>query len=206
MTIRVGLAPLVWALGLLAGCGSGGSEQGAGKVGADTAEMKQKLESLSAEVRALEQRVHELSRQNSSLEKMLATAEQDLRSRLKEMVQQEWGGPARAFAQRPLRAPVLPRPYLGFDGETNSPEAAAKLGVAANAGAGLLVGEVTEEAPADVAGLQKGDLVRSLDGKPVKSRDDLVQVYGELKPGQECELSILRGEKQIKLTVKVGAR
>ena len=205
MKVCVLAVPLFCALGLLAGCG-GGSDQGSGKAGADAAGMSQKLDALGAEVHSLEQRVEELSKQNSSLEKMLAMAEQDLRSRLKEMVQQEWGGPARAFAQRPLRAPVLPRPYLGFDGETNSPGAAVRLGVAANPAAGVIVNQVVDDAPADVAGLQKGDIVQTVGGKVVKSRDDLVQVFGEMKPGQDCEIGILRGEKAIQLTAKVGAR
>jgi len=206
MKSRVVIAPLVCALGLLAGCtkGNGNVEDRLGKLEAENAELQQKLTSLSADFRALEQRTDSMDVQNRTLEKMLALAEQDLRSRLLEMVQQEVGAGGRGFGQRLIRPAVLPKPYLGFDAETNSPETAKKLGLPV--ATGIVVGEVTEGAPADVAGLRKGDVLESIDEKPVKTRDELAQFFTELKPGQDCQFGVLRGEERMKLKAKVGAR
>jgi len=211
MKTHVAIFPLLCALGLLAGCSKdrGSSEERFAKLEAENAEMRQKLKSLGEDVRSLERRADEVEMQNRTLEKMLAVAEEDLRSRLKEMVQQEvgaGGGRGGPFAQRGVRPAVLPRPYLGFDGETNSPEAAQKLGLAVKTEPGVLVSEVIEGAPADLGGLRKADLLQSINGNPVKSREDLIAAFGDMKPGQECQLSVLRGEEQVKLSVKVGAR
>jgi len=209
MKIGVMILPVLGLLGLLAGCSksNGSAEESSGKSPTATAEIKelrQQVESLSETARALERRVDELDLRNAYLEKMLATAEQDLRSRLSEMVQQEMGAGGRGMGQRFIRPAALPRPYLGFDGETNSPETAKKLGLPVTTG--LLVGEVTPGAPADLGGLRKGDLLHSVNDKSVETRDALIQVVSELKPGQEVRLGVSRGEEQLKLKVAVGAR
>ena len=207
MKIWILMGALLGALGLLAGCtkGKGSVDERVGKLEAENAELKQKVASLSTEFRTIEQRTDQMDVQNRTLEKMLALAEQDLRSRLLEMVQQEMGAGGRAFGGPRLARPAaLPKPYLGFDAETHTAETAQKLGVPAVAG--IVVSEVAEGAPADVAGLRKGDILQTLDEKPVKTREELAQIFTDLKPGQECKLGVLRGDERMKLNVKVGAR
>ena len=205
MKIRVAIAPAVLALGLLAGCSGddGGSAGSLEELAAENAAIKAKLETLGTSLRVLENRVHELDRDNRTLEKMLSLAEQDLRSRLLEMVQQETGG-GRRFAQRVFQAPAEPKPYLGFNAETNSAEKAKELELAIETG--VVVTAVTEGAPAHIAGVHKGDVLQSVDDTPVATRDALVALFGQLKPGQECEFALLRGKESVKLKVKVGAR
>ena len=206
MKMRAAMAPWVLALGLLAGCssddrGSGGRYE---ELAADNAEIKKKLDAFGESLRTLESRVHELDRENRALERMLSLAEQDLRSRLLEMVQQEMAGGGRRFAQRAFLPPAEPRPYLGLDAETNSAETAKKLGLPVETG--VVVTKVTQGAPADVGGVQEGDVLQSIDETPVATRDALVELFGQIKPGQECRLHVLRGKKRMELKVKVGAR
>jgi len=62
---------------------------------------------------------------------------------------------------------------------------------------GACVEEITEESPAEKAGLKAGDIVTAFDGKPVVDADDLYQKIRTSKPGREVPIEILRrGERQ----------
>jgi len=206
MQARVVILPLVCALGLLAGCTTNDTSagDGAGSATAGVKQLQQEVKALGDQLRTLQRRVDELDSQNAYLEKMLATAELDIRSRLVEMVQQEMGAGGRGFVQRAMRPAAPPRPYLGFDAQNITPETAKELELPVETG--IVVSEVTEGAPADLGGLRKGDVLRSLDAKAVATRDALVEAFGELKAGQEIQLSVLRGKEEMKLKVTVGAR
>jgi serine protease Do len=68
---------------------------------------------------------------------------------------------------------------------------------------GALVGTVTRGGPAARAGLEPGDVILEFNGKPVKSRDELVSVVVLTKPGTTVPVKILREkqEKTVSLTV-----
>jgi S1-C subfamily serine protease len=207
MQSRVMIPLLVCVLGLLAGCTSSDSSTGesAGSAPAEVKQLQKDVKGLGDQVRTLQRRVDELDGQNAYLEKMLATAELDIRSRLVEMVQQEVGAGGRGgFAQRAVRPAPLPRPYLGFDAQNITPETAKELNLPVETG--VVVSEVTEGAPADLGGLRKGDVLQTIDAKAVASRDALVETFGGLKPGQEIQLAVQRGKEEMKLKVTVGAR
>ncbi len=66
---------------------------------------------------------------------------------------------------------------------------------------GLEIDGAKKESPAGKAGMLKGDVIVSIDGKPVKNIYDYMYRLAELKPGQKVEVVIKRGEKE--LTMKV---
>jgi S1-C subfamily serine protease len=55
--------------------------------------------------------------------------------------------------------------------------------------------------PADEAGLQKGDRVVELAGRQVRDIYDLMYVLREVKPGEEGNVIVERGEERIESTV-----
>lgn len=71
---------------------------------------------------------------------------------------------------------------------------------------GVVVQNVTPGGPASQAGLQTGDAITHVNGKEVKSGDDLVNEISGQKPGSKVKLSFLRNGKPQDTTVTVGDR
>lgn len=70
--------------------------------------------------------------------------------------------------------------------------------------AGALVAQVMEDGPADKGGLQVGDVILSLNGKPIIMSADLPHLVGGLKPGEKAEMDVVRDGSRKKLNVTVG--
>jgi serine protease Do len=71
--------------------------------------------------------------------------------------------------------------------------------------AGALVAQVLEDGPAAKGGLQVGDVILSLDGKPIIMSADLPHLVGSLKPGSTAELDVVREGARKKLKLSIGA-
>ena len=66
---------------------------------------------------------------------------------------------------------------------------------------GLKLDGIKKDGPAFKGGLKKGDIIVSMDGKPVGNIYEYMGRLGELKPGQEIIVEIMRGEEKIALKV-----
>ncbi len=71
---------------------------------------------------------------------------------------------------------------------------------------GVIIAEVTPGSPADQAGLKVGDAITAVDGKPIKSGDELVSEIASRKPGTKTKLSYLRNGKEGTTTVTIADR
>jgi serine protease Do len=69
---------------------------------------------------------------------------------------------------------------------------------------GALVATVTGDGPADKAGVKAGDVIIEMNGKPVPSRDELVQTVMGLKPGTTVPMKVLRDKQDKTLNVTIG--
>jgi S1-C subfamily serine protease len=112
----------------------------------------------------------------------------------------------------------IERAYLGVGTRTvDDSLAAADL----PADDGALVVTVNPESPADDAGIRPGtraatiggepirlggDIIRAIDGKRVKSSEDVADVIGTKRPGDSIKIVVLRGDDPKTLTVKLGKR
>ncbi len=88
---------------------------------------------------------------------------------------------------------------------THSGRAELGVNVATVTGGGVAVIDVTSGGPADRAGLSRGDIIVSLDGRPTPSVSALVSVLAALKPGQRVAVTVRgadgkRRERQVTLT------
>ncbi len=70
---------------------------------------------------------------------------------------------------------------------------------------GALVASVTPDSPAAKAGVQPGDVVRSVNGAAVKTPGDLARDVAGIQPGQTATLDVLRDGADRSVTVKVAA-
>jgi serine protease Do len=68
---------------------------------------------------------------------------------------------------------------------------------------GAAVSSVEKDGPADKAGVEAGDIIVKVDGKPVDKSGDLPRIIGGMKPGSKATLQLFRrgGTKEISVSV-----
>ena len=94
----------------------------------------------------------------------------------------------------------ISKPYIGVSVLDVSAET-QQYGIPA----GAAVQEVTENGPADQAGLQRGDVITAVDGKTMSSKE-LVSYVAEASIGQQIRMSVYRQGQTLELTVSVGEK
>jgi serine protease Do len=94
------------------------------------------------------------------------------------------------------------RGYLGVYIQDANSDLAKQFGL--NQGGGVLIGDVTPGTPAAKAGLEKGDIILKLNGKPVESRTDLQAQISQMAPGTPVRLDIWRDGKSREFDVTLG--
>ncbi len=73
-------------------------------------------------------------------------------------------------------------------------------------GSGITVSNVISGSPADEAGLKIGDTITAVDGRDVKTGDDLVADIASRKPGSKAKLAFVRNGKKEETTVTIADR
>jgi len=71
---------------------------------------------------------------------------------------------------------------------------------------GVFVEQVEPDGPADKAGLKPEDVVTSINGKPVKKGQDLIDIVADSQVGSTLKVGIIRDKKPQTLNVVVGDR
>jgi S1-C subfamily serine protease len=98
--------------------------------------------------------------------------------------------------------------FLGiYAGTVNSPywqSEAAKVGWTRNTGA--IVTDILRNTAAEEAGLEKGDIILSVDGTRVDSIEELSTLLAETSPGTEVTLGLWHDGKAVDLPVKIGRK
>ena len=69
-------------------------------------------------------------------------------------------------------------------------------------GPGAYVGKVRAGSPADRAGIQIGDVIEELSGRPVTTAADLEQIAARRTPNQPTSLSLRRAQERLTLIVR----
>ncbi len=94
--------------------------------------------------------------------------------------------------------------YLGVKTTSIDPEDRTDYGLKKDQD-GLLLLETVEGGPAAKAGLQGGDVLLTVDDKPVGGREAFGKLIRETRPGTELKIRVLRKGKEEVLPVTVGA-
>lgn len=96
------------------------------------------------------------------------------------------------------------RGWIGVEPQELNPELAEAFGVAHQSG--VIVTGVMQNGPAAQAGVRPGDVIRTVNGKSVKTVPELLSTVAALKPGEPAELGIVRRQETGALTVVPGRR
>ena len=109
---------------------------------------------------------------------------------------------ARAVVDQLRASGKVVRGWLGVSIQPLSPELRAALGLGDLEGA--LVADVFPDSPAARGGLQRGDVVIGLDGKPVTDPGILSRTIAMMRPGADVNLTVIRDGKRRALDIEIG--
>lgn len=94
------------------------------------------------------------------------------------------------------------RGYLGVNIQEVSPAIAKAIGLDGPRGA--MVSDVTPDSPAQRAGLQSGDVITALNGKPVADRNQLRMDIAMMGTNQAVKLQVFRNGATLNLNAETG--
>ncbi|MDS4040603.1 MAG: DegQ family serine endoprotease [Candidatus Competibacter sp.] len=94
------------------------------------------------------------------------------------------------------------RGQLGVSVQDLTPDLARAFNIPANQGA--VIAQVSPRSAAARAGLKEGDVVLSINGRPIRDGGNLRNTIGLLEVGEAVRLEILRDGKPLTLDAKVG--
>jgi serine protease Do len=95
------------------------------------------------------------------------------------------------------------RGSIGISFQPNLPSAVARV---YGFKSGVIISQIVAGLPAAKAGLKVGDIITTINGKPVKDGDDLVSIISGYKPGTSVDIGYLRGGQQMHANVVVEDR
>ena len=93
------------------------------------------------------------------------------------------------------------RGVIGVISQEITPELAKALSLPRQSG--VLISDVLPESPAAAAGLEAGDIVEAIDGRPLEEGRQLMAAVFQHAPGQLMALDLLRGEEHLQKKVTV---
>jgi len=110
---------------------------------------------------------------------------------------------ARTVADQLIETGTAVHPYMGVQSVTIDENLAVQFDLPARAGA--LVQFVEPGSPADLAGLQRGDIIIVADGRDITGAEDLVAVVRSSNVGDTLEITLIRADTERDLTVTLGS-
>jgi len=105
------------------------------------------------------------------------------------------------IADQLIRYGEVRRGQLGVTIQDLTPELANAFNI--TAGKGVVISQVAEGSPAQKAGIKPGDIVISVDNKPVTSVAELRNVIGLQRVGEKVELIVIRDGKERQLSALI---
>jgi serine protease Do len=96
------------------------------------------------------------------------------------------------------------RGEIGVIPDTITPRMATALGLSRDSG--VILSDVAPHSSAEAAGLQTGDIVLAVNGRPMREMRDMALAVFQRSPGEELNLEILRGAERMNVKVAVVDR
>ncbi len=95
------------------------------------------------------------------------------------------------------------RGWLGVSAVDLNPQVIAALGLSTQDG--VLITDIYQNGPADLAGLVAGDVITAINGNQVSSMSGAIQEFANLRPGDIITLDITRGQDTAQLEAVLTA-
>ena len=111
---------------------------------------------------------------------------------------------ARGVMEALLRGGKVQRGWIGVDVRDVNAELAESLDLQVKAG--VLIAGVVHDGPAAKGGIQPGDVVVSVAGKPVASTAELLPAVAGLPPASRARIGVQRGRQALEVELTVGER
>lgn len=94
------------------------------------------------------------------------------------------------------------RGWLGVSIQPLTPALARQLGIKSEEGA--VISDVSDDSPAQKAGMQQGDVITEFEGKKIRDWAQLRNMVSNIAPGKEVNVKIIRDgvEKNLKVVIK----
>ena len=111
---------------------------------------------------------------------------------------------ARQVMEQIVTTGSVTRGWIGVEAQEITLELAESFGLASTTG--VLIAGVLKGSPADRGGVKPGDILLSIDAKPVTDPTAMLNIVAGLTPGKAAAVSVRRDQKKIDLQVEAGRR
>ena len=96
------------------------------------------------------------------------------------------------------------RGWIGVEVQELTDDLKESFNLSSNSGA--LVASVVKNSPADKGGLKSGDIIININNKKISNGKSLLNIVSDSQPSQSIEIEVIRGNRKIKLNLKVSER
>jgi serine protease Do len=110
---------------------------------------------------------------------------------------------ARGIAEQLIDGGEVTRGFLGITIQNLTPELADSFGM--DSLNGIIVAQVSEGSPADMAGLEQGDLITRYEGKIVNDSGSFRNLVSMTRPGSDVQIEVMRKGRKLALSATIGA-
>ncbi|MBC7499580.1 MAG: Do family serine endopeptidase [Herminiimonas sp.] len=111
---------------------------------------------------------------------------------------------AKTVMESIIKTGQVTRGWIGVEPQDITPELADSFGLSKKNG--TIIAGVLKGGPADIAGMRPGDILVSVEGKPVSDTTDMLNLIAQLTPGNKTRMIVLRKTVESTLSVTVGKR
>jgi serine protease DegQ len=111
---------------------------------------------------------------------------------------------AKDIMEQIIQTGSVTRGWIGVEAQEITPEIAESFGLSSSNG--VLIAGVLRGGPADRAGVQPGDVLTAVEGKPINDRNSMLNLVAALVPGKRAAIRLRRDNKDLEIKVAVGKR